>query len=90
VLTALLYLNDVGPELGGATRFTKLGIDVRPKKGRLVLWPSVLDEDLARPDRRTDHEARPLKGGGKWCANVWIHLDRGTWHTSNPFYRRHA
>mmetsp|Transcript_10336 Transcript_10336/g.15539 ORF Transcript_10336/g.15539 Transcript_10336/m.15539 type:complete len:504 (-) Transcript_10336:508-2019(-) len=43
LLTAFLYLNDV--EEGGGTNFPRLGITVNPKRGRLLLWPSVLDSD---------------------------------------------
>jgi prolyl 4-hydroxylase len=47
---------------------------VKPKKGRAVLWPSVLDEDLEAQDVRTMHEAKPVIKGVKLAANSWIHL----------------
>ena len=37
---------------GGETRFTTLDISVRPKKGRALVWPSVLNEDPDRSDSR--------------------------------------
>ena len=72
VLTFFLYLSDV--EEGGGTMFNNLGIEVRPKKGRALLWPSVLDEDPERKDHRTDHEALPVVEGQKFAANAWLHL----------------
>ena len=51
MITFFLYLNDV--ESGGGTRFTDIygddslvHIDVQPKKGRALVWPSTLSEDL--------------------------------------------
>ncbi len=71
MLTLFLYLNDV--EDGGGTRFPLLDITVQPKKGRALLWPSVLDEDPESKDKRTDHEALPVLKGLKYGANAWIH-----------------
>jgi hypothetical protein len=34
--TVLVYLNDVAQ--GGATRFDKLGLEIRPKKGQCLLF----------------------------------------------------
>jgi len=70
--TLFLYLSDV--EEGGATKFNHLGFEVQPKKGRAVLWPSVLDADPFAADRRTQHEAMPVARGAKYAANAWIHM----------------
>ena len=70
VLTALLYLNTV--PRGGHTVF-KSGISVAPKKGRLVLWPSVLNDDPHGEDVMSHHEAKPVLEGEKFAANFWIH-----------------
>ena len=72
LLTAFLYLSDV--EAGGGTDFPGLGITVLPKKGRLLLWPSVKDRDPVAVDRRTSHQALPVEKGVKYAANGWIHL----------------
>ena len=71
ILTFFLYLSDV--ELGGGTRFTALHpmITVQPKKGRALLWPSVLNSNR---DPRMDHEAMPVEKGVKFGANGWYHL----------------
>eukprot|EP00924_Labyrinthula_sp_SR-Ha-C_P009299 snap_masked-scaffold_2-processed-gene-19.23-mRNA-1 protein AED:0.07 eAED:0.07 QI:0/0/0/0.5/1/1/2/0/476 len=71
ILTFFLYLSDV--EEGGETDFPEVGIKVKPKKGRAILWPSVLDRDPMKQDRRTVHSALPVKKGLKFAANHWIH-----------------
>jgi prolyl 4-hydroxylase len=79
ILTFFLYLNDV--EEGGATRFTDLtgddggiSIDVQPKKGRALIWPSISNHDPLDQDNRTYHEALTLEKGKKFGANAWFHL----------------
>lgn len=71
LLTVFLYLNDV--EEGGGTDFPDLGITVQPKRGRALIWPSVLDEDPDEKDGRTMHQALPVKKGIKYGANAWVH-----------------
>lgn len=66
-----MYINDVAE--GGGTRFTDLGITVQPRRGRAVLWPSVLGADLARPEPKTHHEALPPVSGVKYGVNLWLH-----------------
>lgn len=72
ILTVFLYLNDV--RRGGGTNFPELDITVMPKKGRALIWPSVLDEDPHQKDIRTEHQALPVEEGIKYAANAWIHL----------------
>ena len=72
ILTVFLYLNDV--EAGGGTDFPWLGLTVMPKKGRALIWPSVLDSDPNRKDIRTEHQALPVEKGVKYGANAWLHL----------------
>lgn len=72
IYTFFVYLSDV--EEGGGTRFTKLGLTVKPKLGRGILWPSVQDETLRISDPRTEHEALPVERGIKYAANLWQHL----------------
>ena len=57
VMTFLLYLSDV--EEGGGTGFPTLKppLVINPKKGRALLWPSVLENDPMTKDARTMHEA---------------------------------
>lgn len=73
ILTFFMYLNDVAE--GGETRFPMLNnITVKPKKGRAVLWPSVLSDNPFDIDGSTEHEAMPVIEGTKYGANVWMHL----------------
>lgn len=72
ILTIFLYLNDV--EAGGGTNFPKLDITVMPKKGRVLIWPSVLDDEPNKKDFRTQHQALPVEAGIKYGANAWIHM----------------
>lgn len=72
ILTFFLYLSDV--EGGGGTRFPDLGITIMPKRGRALLWPSVLDYDPLEKDGRMRHEALPVEAGTKFACNGWIHL----------------
>jgi prolyl 4-hydroxylase len=71
VLTVFLYLSDV--EEGGGTNFPKLDLTVEPKRGRALIWPSVLDEDPHEIDSRTNHQALPVIKGLKYGANAWLH-----------------
>jgi len=70
--TFFMYLND-GAE-GGETHFPKLNISIKPKRGRAVLWPSVLDKDPNERDFRTEHEAVTVTSGIKYAANYWLHM----------------
>jgi prolyl 4-hydroxylase len=74
VVTVFLYLNDV--EEGGGTEFPSIGngITVQPKRGRALIWASVLDEAPNKKDDRTEHQALPVIKGTKYGANAWIHL----------------
>jgi len=72
ILTFFLYLSDV--EAGGGTGFPDLDMVVQPKKGRALLWPSILNSDPSNQDSRTMHEARSVEAGTKFAANAWIHL----------------
>jgi prolyl 4-hydroxylase len=82
ILTVFLYLNDV--EAGGATHFTDLDIAVYPKKGRVLLWPSVLDQDPNGQDYRTHHQAMPVEAGIKYGANAWVRRKEATMRTPGP------
>mmetsp|Transcript_31478 Transcript_31478/g.82234 ORF Transcript_31478/g.82234 Transcript_31478/m.82234 type:complete len:297 (-) Transcript_31478:224-1114(-) len=70
--TFFMYLNDA-PE-GGETHFPQLNISVKPKRGRALLWPSVLNSDPNERDFRTEHEAIAVRSGQKFAANYWLHM----------------
>jgi hypothetical protein len=64
----------VDVEEGGETDFPRLGIAVKPKRGRALLWPSTLNANPELQDPRTHHQAKPVIRGTKYAANSWIHL----------------
>lgn len=71
-MTFFLYLNDV--EEGGGTNFPQLDITIMPKRGRALLWPSILNSEPMSKDGRTVHEALDVKKGMKYASNAWIHM----------------
>ena len=72
ILTVFIYLNDV--EQGGSTAFPDLDITVTPKRGRVLIWPSVLNDYPQTINWGTEHEAQVVEKGLKFAANVWFHL----------------
>jgi len=71
VKTALVYLNDV--EEGGATVFPKLGITVPPKKGRMVIFKNIDEDNPNFPMYESLHGGLPVEKGQKWACNFWFH-----------------
>ncbi|KAH9259126.1 hypothetical protein BASA81_002746 [Batrachochytrium salamandrivorans] len=72
IFTFFIYFTDV--EEGGETHFDKLGLKVKPEVGSAILWPSVLDSNPKKIDKRTTHAALPVLKGTKHAANAWIHM----------------
>ena len=66
----MIYLNDV--RKGGGTRFSKLGITVEPKVGRVVVWPNTLEDAPDRMDPMTVHEALRVESGEKYGKDIHI------------------
>lgn len=64
ILTVYIYLNDV--EEGGGTNFPHLNLTVMPRRGRVILWPSVLNDEPHVIDMRTEHQALPVEKGIKY------------------------
>jgi prolyl 4-hydroxylase len=71
VITAFLYLSDV--EEGGETYFPNLELQVKPKKGKLLVWVNTLNSKPLIRDKKAMHEAKPVIKGVKYAANLWIH-----------------
>lgn len=69
MVTCLLYLNDVAA--GGGTAFPKLDMEVRAKKGRMLLFHNChTDTILRHPDSL--HGGMPVQEGEKWACNLWF------------------
>ena len=65
--TLLLYLS--GCESGGETRFTRLGLSVRPQAGTALIFnPAFMCGTI---DPMVQHSAEPA-GGEKWVAQLWV------------------
>ena len=60
-LVFLWYLNDVA--VGGETRFPDLGVEVRPRAGRLLMFP---------PYWMYQHEAPPPQSGDKYILSTYL------------------
>lgn len=69
LLTCLMYLNE--PELGGGTSFPKLDMEVRARKGRMLLFHNCHSNTTIRhPDSL--HGGMPVIEGEKWACNFWF------------------
>jgi len=70
LVTALAYLSAV--EEGGETAFPRLGLAVRPRRGRLLVFYNCLP-GTTRCDPRTYHQGCAPVRGEKWAFNLWFH-----------------
>ena len=72
--TILFYLNDLDGN-GGETCFPALNdLCIKPKLGRALLWPQVLNDNPEARDNSTWHEAKEISEGFKFASTVWYHL----------------
>lgn len=69
LVTAILYLNDV--EQGGKTNFPKIGIEVEPDRGGLLIFHNCF-EDTADRHPKSLHGGMPVLEGEKWITNLWF------------------
>lgn len=69
MVTALVYLNDV--EEGGDTRFTRLDLNVKPSKGRLLVFHDTLKgTNIVHP--LSEHSGTSVIKGEKYAFNLWF------------------
>jgi prolyl 4-hydroxylase len=66
--TAMTYLN--APDAGGGTRFPRLGIEVQPRAGMVVIWNNLAAN--GSPNVDTLHEGRPVEAGAKYVVTKWF------------------
>jgi len=69
VYTGLLYLND--NFTGGETEFPRLGIKVKPKAGRLVIWQNIASGSTT-PHPLSLHAGLPVESGEKYIITFWM------------------
>ncbi|XP_039265616.2 uncharacterized protein LOC120341207 [Styela clava] len=67
--TILVYLQDV--EDGGETEFPDLGVKVRPKKGRALLWNNMGSDGNC--DLHSFHKAAMVTKGRKYILQRWYY-----------------
>ena len=72
--TFIVYLNDV--EEGGETRFPKLNLNIKPKKGSAVYFKTLLPNSILL--NKSLHQGMPIIRGEKYIINKWIHLNKFT------------
>ncbi|XP_067649277.1 prolyl 4-hydroxylase subunit alpha-1-like [Haliotis asinina] len=69
VATVLVYLQDV--EEGGETRFPELGIWVKPRKGRALVWNNMSPDGDC--ERHSLHTASRVDKGNKYILIRWYY-----------------
>jgi len=69
LVTCLLYLNDVAE--GGGTSFPKLDMEIRAKKGRMVIFHNCQPGQTLRHPNSL-HGGMPVIEGEKWACNLWF------------------
>ncbi|MEO1489165.1 MAG: 2OG-Fe(II) oxygenase [Pseudomonadota bacterium] len=65
--TTMAFLNTV--EEGGETHFTKVGIQIVPKPGVLLVWNNALED--GSPNEGTMHAGTPVIKGNKYVITRW-------------------
>jgi prolyl 4-hydroxylase len=70
MVTALAYLTEV--ESGGETGFPRLGIQVGPRRGRVLVFENCFAGTTERHPAIL-HEGCPVLSGTKWAFNLWFH-----------------
>lgn len=65
--TAMAFLNE--PEAGGHTRFTEVGVSVRPRTGNLLVWNNLTA--AGDPNPKSMHQGSPVEAGLKYVVTKW-------------------
>jgi prolyl 4-hydroxylase len=71
-ITAMAYLNPVAE--GGATAFPRLGLQIEPKPGALLIWNNADPE--GNPNPWTIHAGTPVVRGVKYIITKWYRSRR--------------
>jgi prolyl 4-hydroxylase len=70
--TFMIYLNEPGD--GGETAFTSLGLSIKPRAGRALIWHNLLPGGEPNPD--TIHHGMPVAEGTKAIITKWFRQRR--------------
>ena len=57
--TFLVYLNTLGQDGGGQTKFTELGNDISPREGRALVWNNM-NYETGKCEPKSKHNAAPV------------------------------
>jgi hypothetical protein len=68
--TLIIYLNNDFE--GGETEFPKIGLKIKPEKGKAILFQNIDDNFDLIPESM--HGGSPVTSGTKWIANKWIRI----------------
>ena len=80
VVSFLAYLEDAADGDGGETEFTQLGIQVRPRRGRALVWMNLDFEapyhafEGPRCIEQSEHRSAPIHAGKKRVLQQWFHF----------------
>lgn len=75
-LTYIIYLNDDFE--GGETAFPEIKKEVKPKKGKCVVFQSTILPPDGRTILQALHGGNPVKSGNKWICNKWVRANTFT------------
>mgnify|MGYP001545124290 CR=1 FL=1 len=64
--TFMIYLND--DYEGGGTDFPKLGVTIKPEKGKAIIWDNMID---GRVNEESLHEGMEVEKGTKFIITSW-------------------
>jgi prolyl 4-hydroxylase len=70
--TFMVYLNEPGG--GGDTTFAHLGLSIKPRTGRALVWNNLLPDGETNPD--TLHHGTPVTSGSKAIITKWFRRPR--------------
>ena len=73
LLTVLGYLRDVPS--GGETGFNRLGLNVQPRMGSIIVWYNCKPETNER-DEWSQHAGLPVLEGEKYAFNLWFREEK--------------
>lgn len=65
VLVWMTYLNDVDAGQGGETRFDYYGLEVKPERGKTLIWPAEWTHA---------HSGKVVTAGTKYIITGWMHF----------------
>ena len=68
-LTTLCYLNNVTK--GGSTKMTKLNVDIKPQKGKLLVFENTY-KNTGIKHELSEHCGCPVIQGEKYAFNLWF------------------